>query len=90
MRNSNVTTGSAWRKWRRGQGGRWHDKGGSAGAGDLNLPKYWLLNSGLSLGASEAGGSADGREGAAQEVPEAGRGEGSGQAEDQGQGQHQT
>ena len=42
-----------------------------------------------SLGASEAGGSADGREGAAQEVPEAGRGEGSGQTEDQGQGQHQ-
>ena len=47
-------------------------------------------NSGLSLGASEAGGGAVGGEGAAQEVPEAGRGEGGGQAEDQGQGQHQT
>ena len=47
-------------------------------------------NSGLSLGASEAGGGAVGGEGAAQEVPEAGRGEGGGQTEDQGQGQHQT
>ena len=48
------------------------------------------LKNSLSLGASEAGGGAVGGEGAAQEVPEAGRGEGGGQAEDQGQGQHQT
>ena len=48
------------------------------------------LNSGLSLGASEAGGGAVGGEGATQEVPEAGRGEGGGQAEDQGQGLYCT
>ena len=48
-----------------------------------------MTSNDLSLGASEAGGRADGRAGAAQEVPEAGRGEGSGQTEDQGQGQHQ-